>query len=90
MNTEVLAAFKRSGMHRIMSEHAHEYGNGTFEQTEYQELDKFVEMIVHMCTDTVGFAMDHTEYPDNAEHSRIELEAYTWARAAIKERFTKK
>ena len=54
MNKAGLSEFKRSGMHRIMTEHAHVYGAGTFENTEYQELDKFIESIVNMCTEYYG------------------------------------
>ena len=39
-----------AGMTRILDEHAHEYGNGQFENTQYPELEKFAELIVKECS----------------------------------------
>ena len=37
---------RQAGMVKILEQHAHEYGAGTFEDTEYPELEKFAELIV--------------------------------------------
>lgn len=40
---------KQAGMIKILREHAHEYGNGMFEDTPYPELEKFAELIINEC-----------------------------------------
>ena len=40
---------RQAGMVKILTQHAHEYGAGTFEDTEYPELEKFAELIVREC-----------------------------------------
>ena len=40
---------EQADMVKILEEHAHEYGNGTFENTPYPELEKFAELIVREC-----------------------------------------
>ena len=44
---------EQAGMVRILDEHAHEYGNGMFENTPYPELEKFTELIVRECTRSI-------------------------------------
>jgi hypothetical protein len=46
MNERIKELVEQAGMVRILYEHAHEYGNGTFENTPYPELEKFAELIV--------------------------------------------
>lgn len=54
MNERIREFAEQSGMVKILNEHAHEYGNGQFENTEYPELEKFALSIVMKCAH-VGF-----------------------------------
>jgi hypothetical protein len=49
MNERIRELAEQAGMTRILDEHAHEYGNGMFENTPYPELEKFAELIVREC-----------------------------------------
>ena len=51
MNERIKELAKQAGMVKILEEHAHEYGGGTFENTPYPELEKFAELIVRECAD---------------------------------------
>ena len=61
MNERIRELAKEAGMVNILNEHAHEYGNGTFEDTPYPEMDKFVELIVRECLDCIA-KVHKTEY----------------------------
>jgi hypothetical protein len=49
MNERIRQLALQAGMVKILTQHAHEYGAGTFEDTEYPELEKFAELIVKEC-----------------------------------------
>ena len=49
MNEQIAKLAEQAGMVKILRQHAHEYGAGTFEDTEYPELEKFAELIVKEC-----------------------------------------
>jgi hypothetical protein len=49
MNERIRLLAEQAGMVKILRQHAHEYGAGTFEDTEYPELEKFAELIVQHC-----------------------------------------
>ena len=49
MNERIRELAEQAGMVKILEEHAHEYGNGMFENTPYPELEKFAELIVQEC-----------------------------------------
>ena len=49
MNERIKLLAEQAGMVKILRQHAHEYGAGTFEDTEYPELEKFAELIVREC-----------------------------------------
>jgi hypothetical protein len=49
MNERIKQLAEQAGMVKILAEHAHEYGNGAFENTLYPELEKFAELIVREC-----------------------------------------
>jgi hypothetical protein len=51
MNERIKQLAEQTGMTRILDEHAHEYGNGMLENTQYPELEKFAELIVQECAD---------------------------------------
>ena len=51
MNEQIAKLAEQAGMVKILRQHAHEYGAGTFEDTEYPELEKFAELIVRECID---------------------------------------
>jgi len=53
MNEQIRLLAEQAGMVKILEEHAHEYGNGTFENTPYPELEKFVELIVQECATVI-------------------------------------
>ena len=54
MNERIGKLAEQAGMVRILEEHAHEYGNGTFKNTPYLELEKFAELIIRECADFVA------------------------------------
>ena len=49
MNERIRELADEAGMVKILEEHAHEYGNGMFENTPYPELEKFAELIIREC-----------------------------------------
>ena len=51
MNERIRELAAQADLVRILNEHAHEYGNGMFENTPYPELEKFAELIVRECAD---------------------------------------
>ena len=53
MNQQIRELAEQAGMVKILEEHAHEYGNGTFENTPYPELEKFAELIVQECATVI-------------------------------------
>ena len=53
MNKRIRQLAEQAGMVKILEEHAHEYGNGMFENTLYPELEKFAELIVEECTTVI-------------------------------------
>jgi hypothetical protein len=48
-NERIRQLAEQAGLVKILEEHAHEYGNGMFENTPYPELEKFAELIVREC-----------------------------------------
>ena len=42
---EVIEMAREAGLIHIFDEHAHEYGNGTFENTPYPELEAFANLV---------------------------------------------
>jgi hypothetical protein len=46
MNERIRELALQADLIRVLNEHAHEYGNGTFDNTLYPELEKFAELIV--------------------------------------------
>jgi len=68
MNERIKELAKQAGMVKILEEHAHEYGGGTFENTPYPELEKFAELIVQECFTKL------TPYLDDQFIDDIELE----------------
>ena len=55
--------------------------------TTYCKLEEYTKLVVAECTRLIGHGMDHTDYPNDSEKSMVELEAYRWCRAVIKEHF---
>ena len=53
MNERIRELALQAGLVKILEEHAHEYGNGMFENTPYPELEKFAELIVQECMNKV-------------------------------------
>ena len=49
MNKRIQELAEQAGLTKILNEHAHEFGNGQFENTQYPELSKFAELIVREC-----------------------------------------
>lgn len=49
MNERIRELAEKADMVRILDEHAHEYGNGMFDNTPYPELEKLVELVVREC-----------------------------------------
>ena len=61
MNARIRELIEQAGMTRILNEHAHEYGNGMFENTLYPEMEKFAELIVREC---IGIVKQRWINPD--------------------------
>ncbi len=49
MNKQIQELAEQAGLVKILEEHAHEYGAGTFENTPYPELEKFALLIIRKC-----------------------------------------
>jgi hypothetical protein len=62
MNERIKELALRAGMVKILEEHAHEYGNGAFENTPYPELEKFAELIVKECC-AITDEVERTDLP---------------------------
>ena len=46
MNDDIIRMAREAGLYTILNEHAHEYGNGYFENTPYPELERFAELVI--------------------------------------------
>ena len=49
MNERIKELAEQADLIRVLNEHAHEYGNGQFDNTLYPELEKFALLIVKEC-----------------------------------------
>jgi hypothetical protein len=56
-NERIKQLAEQAGLVKILEEHAHEYGAGTFENTPYPELEKFAELIVRECAGKVDWIL---------------------------------
>jgi hypothetical protein len=54
MNKRILELAEQAGMVKVLDQHAREYGDGTFKDTQYPELEKFAELIVQDCLDVMN------------------------------------
>ena len=61
MNERIKQLAEQAGLVKILDEHAHEYGAGTFENTPYPELEKFAELIVRECAEKCVYVVDRQE-----------------------------
>ena len=61
MNERIKQLAEQAGLVKILDEHAHEYGAGTFENTPYPELEKFAELIVKECVEKCVYVVDRQE-----------------------------
>jgi hypothetical protein len=64
MNERIRELAKQADLIRVLNEHAHEYGSGTFDNTPYPELEKFAELIVK---ETLQVARAGIEYGNGME-----------------------
>ena len=62
MNERIKLLAEQAGMVKILEEHAHEYGNGMFENTPYPELEKFAELIVRECAELFPLTFTDEQY----------------------------
>jgi len=72
LNQRIKELAEQAGMVKILEEHAHEYGNGMFENTPYPELEKFAELIVRecmACSTWVGKNNTNTVEPIHTAHA---------------------
>jgi hypothetical protein len=83
MNERIRELARQAGMVKILEEHAHEYGNGMFENTPYPELEKFAELIVAECAEV---AKDFVTTANNKLVEKIHI--FPWSlQDKIKEHF---
>ena len=61
MNERIRELALQAGLVKILEEHAHEYGAGTFENTPYPELEKFAELIVRECVEELRYTVLDTQ-----------------------------
>jgi len=61
MSERIRKLAEQAGLVKILEEHAHEYGAGTFENTPYPELEKFAELIVRECAEKCVYVVDRQE-----------------------------
>ena len=45
MKEDIIKMAQEAGLYTILNEHAHEYGNGYFENTPYPELERFAALV---------------------------------------------
>jgi hypothetical protein len=45
MKEDIIKWAQEAGLYTILNEHAHEYGNGYFENTPYPELERFAALV---------------------------------------------
>jgi len=45
MKEDIIRMAREAGLYTILNEHAHEYGNGYFENTPYPELKRFTALV---------------------------------------------
>jgi hypothetical protein len=89
MNERIRELAEQAGMTRILDEHAHEYGNGMFENTPYPELEKFVELIVRECVAQIRPMWNQVKEvgaPPGYDYDTFDL-AYNDCMNAIKQHF---
>jgi hypothetical protein len=89
VNERIRELAEQAGMTRILDEHAHEYGNGMFENTPYPELEKFVELIVRECVAQIRPMWNQVKEvgaPPGYDYDTFDL-AYNDCMNAIKEHF---
>ena len=88
MNERIKQLAEQAGMVKILEEHAHEYGNGTFENTPYPELEKFAELIVQECVERVAGSVvrDKGHIPQDP-HSQGWNDAVAYAGKELKKYF---
>ena len=46
MKDDIIRMAREAGLYTILNEHAHEYGNGYFENTPYPELERFAALVI--------------------------------------------
>ena len=61
MNERIKELAEQAGLVKILEEHAHEYGAGTFENTPYPELEKFAELFVRECVEQLRYTVLDTQ-----------------------------
>ena len=93
MNQRFRELAEQAGMVKILNEHAHEYGNGQFENTEYPELEKFAELIVRECMSLMKERKDYYDNPGTYETEKYYIrmdakaDAFDDASSIIKNHF---
>jgi hypothetical protein len=88
MNARIRQLAEQAGMVKILEEHAHEYGNGTFENTPYPELEKFAELIVLKCADIINHRADTcSDWLDSVKANEAVREGQRECAKTIKEHF---
>ena len=66
MNERIKDLAEQVGLVKILGEHAREYGGGTFENTQYPELEKFAELIIRECMELNSGEMGFPAWQDLA------------------------
>jgi len=72
MNERIRELALQAGLVKILDEHAHEYGAGTFENTPYPELEKFAELIVLECASIADTAEPYQSNDLIKQHFGVE------------------
>jgi hypothetical protein len=81
--TDIIRMAREAGLYTILNEHAHEYGNGYFENTPYPELERFAALVAAAEREACA---EIAETPVSGEQDDITMQAKDRVAAAIRAR----
>lgn len=55
---DIMRMAREAGFAAVLEEHASEYGNGTFENTPYPELERFADLVAAAEREIIAQSMD--------------------------------
>ena len=61
INEKIEDFARQSGLYKILTEHAGEFGCGDLTNTPYPELEKFAELLIRECAEVVAGDFDYNK-----------------------------